>query len=392
MARLRQTLLPDEMQDIPIGAENVTPWIDPHGNIEVIGTPNGPRYIQNNEALIQRPTGDYTQEIPVNTDAMTFNEIQALGRMMSPGPPPSSFSPEISYATNIPSTAKRWASEGKLEGDNSYFLTNTPEETRQAREKGYGKWGKIIGPPEAAVPAKKESPYPGPPPTDEQTGDLNNFKKFWNAHVQENWGGIDPLKMNPGDAREAAEKAVKDKNDIVLFQYENYGPANEQEKLKYTSIMKQIKDAGDLAEKKAEETRNNARREQVLALDFWKQNIKKNIGESRLDDVEKEELKGIRADKREAQSEIKKWAAGADLMPESSFANSLKEAKAHLDALTKREAELLRKESGPDLTQPSLMPGQKDSQASKRQSTSQVQTTKVINGVTYKKINGQWYK
>lgn len=349
LRQIRQSLLPDEMQDVPYGAENVTPWISPDDHIQVIGTPDGPRYVRNNQAMILPPTGAVPENWDVNPEKMSFDEIQTMGRMMPPGPPP----PAPVYATNISETADRWAKEGKLTGANFSFVTNTPEETRQAREKGIGKWGKIIGPPEAAatrVKPKAESPYPGAPPTDENLADLKKFNKFWDAHVQENWGGQDPLKFIPAEARKAAEQPLKDKNAQFIYDYETYGDKQmgPAATFKYKQLQKEIKQAGDLAEKKAEESRNNARREQVLALNFWKENTKKDVRESKLTDVQRQELIGVRQEKNNILSELRRMPEGVDF-----YKPQREKALLQMETLKARENELLRKDRG-DGPEPSL--------------------------------------
>jgi hypothetical protein len=348
MIRYKQNLLPDEMQDIPIGAENVTPWINPDANIITIGTPEGVRYIPADNLppgpppFETMPSGDspgvvaaelagpspealdrfrtfqrqydarnawrnldpnydekrlkadrYYREDKDRADReMAFlNRVsdrnQKFRRDFYPTPEedrawfdnvnrlnadkptgPTNF-------TNIPGTADQWAQEKKSFG----YLTNTPEETKQAKQKGYGQWGKIIGPPESALPTSKprvESPYPGPPPSDEQTVDLKKFGAFWDNHVQKFWNGVDPLKINAAEAREAVTKSLKDQNAQFIYDFEKYGARQmgEESAHRYALLQKQIKEAGDFAEAKAKEMQSIGHREQVLALDFWKQNTK----------------------------------------------------------------------------------------------------------------------
>lgn len=365
MARYKQNLLPDEMDDIPPGAE-MTPWINPNDNIVVIGTPEGPRYIRNNAADIYNPQPmlfydkadlptyknsffnptepppvprePMTRRIQVNPEDYSFNEMQDIGRRLPPGPPPP-----INYATNIPDTANRWAREGKLPGDNFDFLTNTPEETTEAKQKGFGKWGKIIGPPEAAITpkkAKEPAPYPGPPPDEEQIQGYKDFSKFWNTHVREAYGGNDPLKNNPAEARKAAEQPLKDDNAQFIYDYETYGAKQmgADATARYNRLQKQIKEAGDLAEKQANNAYHMATRDQSTALQFFKEKNKAAAGLDKLSDVDKQELISLRQEKTSLSAEVRKFPEGVEY-----FTSQREAALDRLRAVQAREDAILKK-------------------------------------------------
>jgi hypothetical protein len=370
MTTLRQNLYPDEMQDIPTGAQDITPWIGPNDNIITIRTPDGLRYIRDNTANVYRPqpykfwdkSQDPTyknsafnpterpmiqqdspfQRVNINPDTMSFDEMQDLAKEIPPGPPP----PPNFYATNIPSTAARWNQEGKIgqEGqDNFAFLTNTPEETTEAKMKGYGKWGKIIGPPEAAVTAKakpkEESPYPGQPPSDEQIGDYQKFNGLWNAHVQKNWGGQDPLKLNPIDAREAAVKPLKEQNAQFIYDYETYGPQQmgQDATLRYNRLQKQIKETGDLTEEKIKNAQAIAHQEKTSAYNFYEKFKKEQAELGKLSKEDQQELISM----RQEMTSLRRDAKDIMLSPAEKS-----EAQTRLTALQQRESQILKKEGG----------------------------------------------
>lgn len=194
-----------------------------------------------------------------------------------PGPPP----PHI-YATNIPGTAQQWQEEGKLTGDNLRFLTNTPEETAEAKTKGIGDWGKIIGPPEASVKPKKQtaSPFPGKPPADDELKELRAFDQFWGVYANEKYGGQDPLRMNLQDVRSQAEKPLRESEAQFIHDYEKYGPEQlgKESVNRYKRLMEGIKQAGDLAEGAAKQLQAQAQRDQTQALEFFKARQKEGKG------------------------------------------------------------------------------------------------------------------
>ncbi len=338
MPRLRENLRPDEMLDNPLGSEGAL-WITPNDNIVTIGTPDGPRYIRDNRALIQSPTGMQEEKyISVNPNELTSDEGQTLGRMMPPGPPP----PPTTYVTNLPSTAERWQQEGKIDQGNFVFSADTPEGTAQAREKGYGKWGKIIGPPEAALEKpkpKKESPYPGAPPSEGDLTDLKEFDKFLGHLDQTGFLKKADLSANPVDARKVAEQPLKDQNAQFIYDYETYGAKQmgADSTLRYNRLQKQIKEAGDLAEEGAKNAHTIARQNQSLALDFFKAHRKDLSEKGKMSKEDQQELVSIRQEKTALRRDMK------DTMLSD---QDQKDAKEQLRTIEVREKQLLKKEVG----------------------------------------------
>ncbi|MEW6187858.1 MAG: hypothetical protein AB1585_19185 [Thermodesulfobacteriota bacterium] len=181
------------------------------------------------------------------------------------------------YATNIYDTAQRWKEEGRLKDDNFTFITNTPEETAEARVKGMGDWGKVIGPPEAAARPKKQekiaSPFPGKPPSDDDLEDLREFNTFWSVYAGEKYGGQDPLTtIKPLEIRTRAEQALVDQNAQFIHDYEKYGAGQlgPESTTRYKRLMEGIKKAGDRAEAEAKEEIRRAEKDRAEALDFFK--------------------------------------------------------------------------------------------------------------------------
>lgn len=341
MPRLRENLRPDEMMENPLESEGAL-WISPNENIITIGTPEGPRYIRDNRALIQSPTGMQEEKyISVNPNELSMDEGQTLGRMMPPGPPP----PPIAYATNIPDTANRWAKEGKIgqEGQNNFsFLTNTPEETVEAKQKGYGKWGKIIGPPEAGITStkpKEKSPFPGAPPSENDLTDLKHFDKFLGHLDQQGFLKKSDLNLNPVDTRKAAEQPLKDQNAQFLYDYETYGAKQmgADSTARYNRLQKQIKEAGDLAEEGAKNAHTIARQNQGLALDFFKAHRKDLAEKGKMSKEDQQELISIQQEKTALRRDTQNIMLSDQ---------DQKDAKDQLGRLEDREKQLLKKEGG----------------------------------------------
>jgi hypothetical protein len=140
--------------------------------------------------------------------------------------------------------------------------------------RGIGSWDKIIGPP--GVQTKPSKIFPGKPPSDDELSDLQDFDKFWNFIVQQNYGGQDPLKINPSDAREEAETAIRDMNAQFLYDYETYGHLQKDPTatFKYKKLTTAIKEAGDRAEKSAEKLREMAKGDRATTMKVYEEHKK----------------------------------------------------------------------------------------------------------------------
>jgi hypothetical protein len=200
---------------------------------------------------------------------------------MVPGEgPDSQTAEELSktvYATNVPQTAENWRKQGKkfYNVDEEKNIISTPE------------GGQIGGwtPPERMAELRKERTMaearnkpPGPKPSEGQLSEMDQFNKFWGAHVAEHYGGEDPLSQNPGEAAEKAMEEARKKHELKLFHRDLYG---KEKDVDYAAIEKEITQAGKTAEDKAKWARNIALREKQESFNWFKINAKNQGGEEK---------------------------------------------------------------------------------------------------------------
>jgi hypothetical protein len=239
--RYRPNFTPRMENEVIRGGEE---WIDEHGGRRTIRQPE----------YRQRQVGWDTEMIPEEEER-----------------------PDTVYATNVPQTAETWRRQGKK----PYFVDEMSNEISTPEG------GKISGwtPPERQKELQKEKRIadarnkpPGPKPSQGQLSEMDEFNKFWGAHLAEHYDGEDPTKNNPTEVGEKARAEARKNHEQKLLFRDLYG---KEKDVDYTAIEKEIEQVGKTAEEKAKWDRNTALREKQEAFNWFKVNKKSEAGEEK---------------------------------------------------------------------------------------------------------------
>ena len=149
--------------------------------------------------------------------------------------------PPISYSTNMPETAKKWGQAG-----NKYtYLAESPAAMKIAQDLGAPDIYK--GYRDEGLP--KPSPFGpsgvGPEPKAGELDRMQAQRSGWKAHVDEHYGGTDPMLINPEEEAQKARKAQERKEAVDFIK-------GDPTKSDYKAAEKRVKEAGDNAGKAAE--------------------------------------------------------------------------------------------------------------------------------------------